>query len=430
MRNEKFSKIMLFFVLLSLFFSVIANAKVDQINPKKGMPRKELTKIRKEIERLEPMVVNWTPTWSYNVPKEDIEKKLIAYYQELDNYSSQYPDNLELALFKGLVAHYAYNLDLKEYYQLAIKSFQQAAAIDSTDYRVDWYWGVHLVKSNNIKAGMEKLQSVKNIEPNPKKLPFSYWEDFAYCSLIARMPSHVLLGVERAKQTKTKRSKDMLNTLAQHAANQLKEPPQDSQLGPDQVWTVYQDSDHINYRNRIFGFTLQVPASWLAEPTGCQNNSAAIFIIPPTKKGLTGEVSSTMLLLARWMKAGEDINDFLSEVLDPRYSFKEVQSDLNWEGVKAYQGTAEDVYSDEAGARNCLIAFSRKEPEQPGLLLEFPVELNQSDSEAVVSYYRSEDEYTRFSGEIYYLLILDTTDSVYEEAKEEFDLVIKNLIVE
>ena len=149
--TEKFLKFMMLFILLALIFSVVANAKVDQINPKKGTPRKELTKIKKDIAKLEPMVENWTPTWSYHVPKEDIEKKLIAYYQELDSYASQYPDNPELALFKGLVAHYAYNLDLKEYYHLAVNFFQKAAVIDPTDYRVDWYWGCTLLSRMLLK---------------------------------------------------------------------------------------------------------------------------------------------------------------------------------------------------------------------------------------------------------------------------------------
>lgn len=429
MRNEKFLKFTILFIFLAMIFSVIANAKVEQIDPKKGMPRKELTKIKKDIAKLEPMMENWGPTWSYNVPKEDIEKKLIAYYQELDNYASQYPDNPELALFKGLVAHYAYNLDLNEYYQLAVNSFQQAAAIDPTDYRVNWYWGVHLVKSNVIKEGMEKLLSVINTE-NHSELSFSFWEDFAYCSLIASMPSHVLLGVERAKQTKTKKSKEIINYLAQYATDRLKEPPQDQPLEPEQIWTGFQDTDTINYRNRMFGLSLQVPAGWPTRTTGYQNNSAAIFIKPPNKKGLAGSVSSTVLCLAHQAQPGESIADFTSKILDPRYSFEEVQSSLDWDGVKAYQGKADDLYLSEGGAYNYVLAFSRKAPVQPGILLEFPVAVNKSDAETGVSYYQSQAEYHRLPGEIYYLLVLDTTGSVFSESKEEFDLILRNLIVE
>lgn len=429
MRNEKFLKFMMLFIMLVLVFSVVANAKVDQINPKKGMLRKELTKIKKDIAKLEPMVEKWTPTWSYNVPKEDIEKKLIAYYQELDNYASQYPDNLELVLFKGIVAHYAYNLDLKEYYHLAVNSFQQAAAIDPTDYRVNWYWGVHLVKSNVIKEGMDKLLLVINTE-NHSKLSFSFWEDFVYCSLIASMPSHVLLGVERAKQTKTKKSKEIINLLAQYAKGQLKKPPQDQPLEPEEIWTGFQDTDTIKYRNRMFGFSLQVPAGWLTRTTGYQNNSAAIFIKPPTKNGLAGSVSSTILCLVHQAQPGESITDFTSKILDPRYSFEKVQPNFDWDGVEAYQGKADDLYPNEGGASNYLLAFSRKAPAQPGILLEFPVAINKSDAETGVSYYQSQAEYYRLPGEIYYLLVLDTTESVFQESKEEFDLIVRNLLVE
>lgn len=38
--TEKFLKFMMLFILLALIFSVIANAKVDQINPKKERPVK------------------------------------------------------------------------------------------------------------------------------------------------------------------------------------------------------------------------------------------------------------------------------------------------------------------------------------------------------------------------------------------------------
>jgi hypothetical protein len=247
---------------------------------------------------------------------------------------------------------------------------------------------------------------------------------------MAKMPSHVLLGVKQAKQTKTKKSKEIINTLAQYAKDQLKEPPQDQPLEPEQIWTGFQDAGAIKYRNRMFGLSLQVPDGWLARTTGYQNNSAAIFIKPPTKKGLAGSVSSTILCLAHQAQPGEGIADFTSKILDPRYSFEEAQSNLDWDGVKAYQGKADDLYSDEAGANNYLIAFSRKAPEQPGILLEFPVVINKPDSETGISYYQSQAEYNRLPGEIYYLLILDTTESVFQESKEEFDLILRNLIVE
>lgn len=74
--------------------------------------------------------------------------------------------------------------------------------------------------------------------------------------------------------------------------------------------------------------------------------------------------------------------------------------------------------------------FSRKEPAQPGILLEFPVAINSSDAETGVSYHRRQAEYNRLQGEIYYLLVLDTTRSVIQESKGEFYLILGNLIVE
>ncbi len=426
MWNSKFSKILALTLLIPLLFAITANAKVDLINPGKGLPRKELGKIQKVIEDLEPMVVNWTPTWSFNVPKDEVEKKLVASYQELDNYTPEYPDNLELALFKGLVAHYAYNLDLKEYYDLAVSSFQQAAAIDPTDHRVNWYYGVHLVKAGQIKVGMEKLLSIIATEPH-SQLSFSFWEDFAYCSLVASMPAHVLFGVDQASKIKNKKP-TMITTLAQLAHDKLKEPPRDSQLEPDQVWASFKDADIIKFRNRMFGFNLQVPSHWLVQPVGTRNNSVALFIKPPSKTVLNGKVSSTILFLAHQAQPGESINDFTLEMLDPKYSFIEVPSNLDW--VKAFEGIATDLDPGEAGAHNYVIVFSRKEPERPGMMLEFPVEIKKANDQAGVSYFRSNDEYTRLPGEIYYFLILDTTESAYQESKHELDLILNGLVVE
>jgi hypothetical protein len=418
--------ILLFLIILCTFLAPTL-AKVSDINFNNIPDSKEITKIKETILNLEPMVTNWTQNWNYKVPKDQVVKQITESYKKLDALSKQYPNNIELVLFKGLVAHFAYQLDLKDYKELALSDFNKAALIDSNDIRPDWFSGVHLVKLGKIKDGMEKLLSISKSKPFDQ-LPGTFWEDFSYCALISSMPSHALMGLEYANKIEGKQS-EMDQLIGPIVKNRFKQPPADDQtINKDEVWDYIQNSDLVTFTNRLFDFSLQVPMNWRIGLGDYQKNSNAIMLNPPAKTGLSGSVNSTIMILAHKPKNDETFDKFVNSMLDPRLTFKEVEKSFTFGPVKAFEGETTTSYANEGGAHCLIVFFSRNQPEKPGLLLESPLELPKEESG--LAYYHSKEVFTKIPGTIYYFVLLDTTQSTFIESKNELEKLLSTLIVE
>ncbi len=86
-------------------------------------------------------------------------------------------------LFTGLVAHLAYNLDIEEAYDPAMKLLQSLA---DEDFRAAWFLGIHQCQSNNAVGGMQQLLRV---ETSSTSLPGAFWQDYANCASVTFMPA-------------------------------------------------------------------------------------------------------------------------------------------------------------------------------------------------------------------------------------------------
>src|ERR1700742_1906963 len=118
-------------------------------------------------------------TWHYPVPKTEIESQFLAAFQTLEKQQKLEPENKELQLFTGLVAHLAYNLGVDEDYRYALNLLQSLAA---EDYRASWFLGMQQCQSGDPVRGMQRLLRIENSSPG---LPSDFWEDYANCAGIA-----------------------------------------------------------------------------------------------------------------------------------------------------------------------------------------------------------------------------------------------------
>jgi len=94
-------------LLIALLIAIPAFAGLHDIHPEKLPQTPEVQKAYADLVKLEPMVETWSPTWRYETPKADVAALLKTSQGRLQEALAATPDNEELLLIYGLVAHYA-----------------------------------------------------------------------------------------------------------------------------------------------------------------------------------------------------------------------------------------------------------------------------------------------------------------------------------
>ena len=108
-----------------------------------------------DARQLEPYVSLWTNDWKHPIAKDEVAKRLEKDLDFLGAALQKHPDNAELALLTGLVAHYAYNVDVADSHDKAVFAFEAAQKLTPTDMRTTWFHADLLCQTKETEAGSE-----------------------------------------------------------------------------------------------------------------------------------------------------------------------------------------------------------------------------------------------------------------------------------
>lgn len=419
----KLLKTLVLTLLMLIFFSTGVAARLNNIVKEKLDLTAELEAVLTEIEAIENLVYAWTPEWNYAIPKEEVIALITSGYKLLEEYAAYHPDNGELYLLMGLLAHYGFQLDLEEFYQLAENTYDKAAALDPGDFRPQWFMAMHKIKATHIVEGMEALLAIAAAY-QPAELPPEFWEDYAYGAFLASMPSHAAMGLTYARE-RLGYAGYMDRLLGGIVQNRFLPPPEETLVENEELWEIYPAEAGYRFVNRLLGFSFTVPGDWELQLGSLQNRSVGALITLPEKTGWQGTVRPSVLIFARQPGPGVTLDDFLLTALGRNQAAREVDSQPE---RKAYELVVSELYPGEGGGYCYVTGIQRKAPRFPGTLLEAPLALPHSGEG--VRYYAAKQVYRRFAGEIYYFILLDTTISVKEEALKDYQQILDGLIIE
>jgi hypothetical protein len=181
----------------TLLLSADLCAQLRQINPAKLPQDERVQTAYSNVRPIESMAHNWSPTWAYDTPKTQVASLLTSSLRDLRSAETAAPQNEELLLFTGIVAHLAYNVDVEDTYEVAVQSFEKANKLAPADYRPEWFLASHRCQSNELKAGMEEMLAIETRNPW-QQLPVGFWDDYINCSTMSLMPAHTLRAVDHA----------------------------------------------------------------------------------------------------------------------------------------------------------------------------------------------------------------------------------------
>jgi hypothetical protein len=416
---------------LSLFF--IANlplvplsAQIRQIDTSKLPPDSTVQNAYKDLEPIDQFARTYEATWRFPVPKSEVESRFRINLLALEDAQKRAPLNSELQLFTGLVAHLAYNLDIEEAYEPAMKLLQAQSA---SDYRAAWFLGMHKCQSNDVVGGMKNLLSVEAHTPS---LPRAFWQDYAICATTANMPVHAVRAYDNARHLPDGPPID--EPLEQVARNRINPSSLSATYPAKQVWYAESTTDNVRFTSYVCGESFTTKNSSPIDISDVTKGSCSVVITSDAYPNRHGSSTASLLVLTQPAKPDESLDAFAQRLLsNPRYANKvrisgvpcPVASCLSFEII------TNKLYASEGGAHLLAVVFQSEQPAYPGLRYESPQPLPKTpDASGQPTFFRPPDIPQRFPGTLYTFVALDSNQDIYSHSRVDFDKLMNSFMVD
>ncbi|MGA2569428.1 MAG: hypothetical protein ABSF23_02825 [Terracidiphilus sp.] len=381
-----------------------------------------------DARELEPYSRSWTMNWDYPVAKDEVAARLGKDLGFLTLAAKNHPDNAELLLLTGLVARYAYNVDVDGSYDAAMSALDQAQKLAPTDFRALWFRATLQCQTRELKAGAEGFLAIEGSHAW-NSFPIAFWEDYTNCATIANLPEHTLRAVGHLEELHAGEASDFA-TAVNIARNRLVPFDPKKAYEPKEVWSAENAGDASVFTSTLCGVQVRAHGDWEIHNLELNNGSCLANFGTGPYKGTAHSLHPSVMLLVQRPKEGETLEDYS----------RKFQSDGSFEPDPALhcpvahcialKGVQPNMYKKDGDGHGRLVIFERDEPEFPGLIFESPLELPKGDGSAGAKYYRPGQIQQRIPGKLYYLVLLDTAASIEEPAVKDFEFFLENLTVE
>jgi len=413
-------------VLFSAFLlSTDISAQLRHINPLKLPQDKPVQAAYSTVRSIEYMAHSWSPTWSYDTPKSQVASQLKASLTDLRSAVTASPQNEELALFTGTVAHLAYNLDVDDTYEIAVQSFNKATELDPSDYRAQWFLASHRCQSNEIKTGMEQMLAIE-ASKTWREFPVEFWDDYINCSTIALMPAHTLRAVDHA--VRLGEDPSSYRSAVDIAHGRYKPTDANSTYSARDAWQATHLEQHVLFTSQLCGLRFSARSDWHLDIRDVAKGTCVLTVETGPYPSKSGQGTPTVLILTRAAKPEEQLDDFVRSFLTKFPSARSFAApSCPSDKCIAFEIVTDTLYQPEGGAHLLVVGFAEPSPEFPGLLFEQPEGPPKSESSEKVAYYHPNEKLHRVPGTLYTVVELDSNVSIFEKAAEDFRYVLKSI---
>ena len=406
-------------VLFFLTLAVRAFANVDYIDISKISNNSKLVASFNYIKDNKQYYDHWSYVWNYDKPKQDLINQLREYYQDFSLLAAK---NEETYLLLGDIAHYLYNMDDTAYYSNAVNNYDEAIKSEPKDYRAYWFLAYHYALSNVADSALDNFVRAEKLLPSAP--PADFWNDYAWASTVAGMPSHCIYAMDKAKSILGKEG-SFQQQLGATIYKQIVPVDKNQSYGKKDIWAVNKD-DKITFTSRPLGIKILVDSSWNVSVSDYQKNQTAFVITPPTIANKSGkEIHYTIAILMKTANDNDNLEDYINNFVSKYPDKKKIAFSDKYDKMIAYEIKDKTIYQDIGGGHLYMIGIERNEPKYPGLLLEEPLVLSGN----AITYYRASNSNDRFKGKIFYAILLDTCGDIYAQSFAVFKSFFDNQII-
>jgi len=412
--------------LVVCLFTTSALSQIRQIDRSKLPQDGAVQSAYSDLVPIDQFARTYEAKWRFPVPKDQVASRFLLALHTLENAQKQAPTNKELQLFTGLVAHLAYNLDIEEAYDPAMKLLQPLA---NEDFRAAWFLGIHQCQSNNAGGGMQQLLRV---ETSSTSLPGAFWQDYANCASVTSMPVHAVRAYDNAKHAADGTANDA--QLEQIARNRIQKSDPTASYPAKQAWYAQQTGDRVRFTSNVCGESFTTKATSPVNINDVSKGSCVVTVTSEKYPTRDGSATATLLVLTQTPGEAESLEAYSQRMLkNPRYIGKTPLTGIPCPVATclAYEIITDKLYKSEGGAHLLAVFFQSEQPDYPGLRFETPQPLPKSPGgSGEPTFYHPEETLQRFDGPLYTFVALDANQDIYPHARAEFDSLLESLVID
>jgi len=420
---KKFS---LLLCLFSLAFSFPGRADFNHIQFEKIENYKKVESKISFLKANENYFRHFSPEWNYPVSKPDIIQKLKESF-DLFNALPNQDQNPELLLLLGDISSYLYNLSEETYFQKSAQFFSLVLEKFPDDYRGYWFFGADLSNTRLIVKSVDLFLKAASLSPTEK--PSQFWDDYAFSTHLANMPSHCNYALDQAK--KANPDWDIKRENYSTALRfQFLEAKVDTNYSKSDIWLgeFTEQKKLASILNRTLGLKILVDSSWKFTVTDYTNRVAAAIVNPPRITGKGNNILYTYVIMGKVAREGDKLEDFMKNFMTKDPIQKKLAYNSHIKNLVAYELLNKDRYPTIGGGHTVLLGFERDTPFYPGLALESSNSLPINSSNQA-QFFKFNPVKTRFTGKIFYIVLLDTCEDIFQDSFSNFRSMVENNIL-
>jgi hypothetical protein len=328
-------------------------------------------------------------------------------------------------LLLGDIAHFLYNLDDTSSYELAVENYSKAIDLNPNDYRCYWFLGVHYSMSNGLKLGVDNF--IKAQQRLPDKQSADFWNEYAWCMASANLPTHCIYAMDKVKKI-TGKAGYLENKLGKNIHERLVTPDKTKTYKRDKIWDASKDSI-VTFTCRPLGIKLLIDSIWNIEISDYTNNQSFIILNPSTLKAKNGnEVHYTIAVLMKAVNNNETLDSYIDNLISKYPSKNKMNLFSKYDNMTAYELKNPSLYKGIGGGHFYMIGIERNKPLYSGIQLEMAHELPSSETGGL-KYYSPSTAFDRFNGKIFYAIMLDTAEDVFNSSAEVFKKFFEDQLI-
>lgn len=413
-------------LFITFLLSASLSAQLRQIDTAKLPHDPRVQKAYSNVLPVEPMVHDWRAQWGFPTPKAEVAALLTSSLHDLQSAEAAAPQNEEIFLFAGLVAHFAYNVDADGTYEVAVQDLEKAGKLAPGDYRAGWFLGIHQCQSNEAKAGMERMLAVEEHTPW-KDLPMDFWDDYIACSDVTLMPAHTLRALHRAVDVGGPASK--YSSWVETTGKRYILTDSETNYDVRKAWRAANEKDGTRFTSELCGLEFSVPGKFKVGLSDVAKGVCTIQFETGPYPSKSGSSTPTLLVLTRGAKPQEKLGDFVQSILKARYPLARATAvpSCPADSCLSFDIVDRSMYQSEGGGHLLVAAFAEQAPDFPGLLFERPSEPPKGQAGGEVTYYHPVERLHRLPGTLYSIVLLDSNASIFERAEADFSALVRSL---
>lgn len=421
-------------VALVFLCATSAFAQISQIDRTKLPQNKQVQQAYTDLLPIDQYARTTTTNWRFPVPKEQVAESFQAAMNTLERQQEIAPDNRELQIFAGLVAHLAYNLEIEEGDGLALDLLEARA---NDDLRASWFLGIHQCQSNAPIAGMQRLLQ---IETSNTPVPRAFWEDYATCATITNMPIHAVRAYDKAQKDTNGPPVD--EKLEQIARRKIKPSDLSTTYPSRQAWYQEKTPGHIRVTSTLCGESFSIRQTFHLNIHDVAYGTCLISIDTDQYPSRYGPSSASMLIGTQVAKPTETLDAFAHRILagfsqgmvkDPSHANQTPLTGVQCPVATCltFEVISDNLYKTEGGAHLLAVFFQSDMPAIPGLLFETPQQIPKVPNfQLQPGLFRPEDVIQRFDGTLYTFVTLDANQDIYTRSRTDFADLLKSFVVD